>query len=351
MSHFTVIVVVPDENREIESADMLKSAVSYRLAPYQEKDGDNLDPKYVEFEDHEDECREQWDTETRDMKKLPTGELVSPYDDFYKRTKPGSQWDTEYVFPPGTTDVEVPMKDVYSSFEEYVEDWHGYEKNEETGRWGLWTNLNSKWDWWLIGGRWTGYFPVKNSEGFSGEPGLMTEANSKEDRKDAVRLCDLDLESQDKETTEAADKFWKNWLYYREHRKDREETFYGTRNTALTLGIIDCKREDEITEDERARAIHWRDFPGFRRNDDMWDVYNDQDLTYEKFINTYRSYFNPICPYSILTAESWESPGEMGWFGCSSDTPESVTTYSDKFMDVLKGLDPNDWLVMVDCHI
>lgn len=43
------------------------------------------------------------------------------------------------------------------------------------------------WDWWLIGGRWTGIFDVEEGTGFSGEPGIQTETNIDPCKADAVR--------------------------------------------------------------------------------------------------------------------------------------------------------------------
>lgn len=45
-----------------------------------------------------------------------------------------------------------------------------------------------EWDWYLIGGRWTGFFEVEEGQGFIGEPGVMTyEAETDLCRADAVR--------------------------------------------------------------------------------------------------------------------------------------------------------------------
>jgi hypothetical protein len=38
------------------------------------------------------------------------------------------------------------------------------------------TNPNKRWDWWMVGGRWTGFLKLKpGAKGISGRPGLMTE--------------------------------------------------------------------------------------------------------------------------------------------------------------------------------
>jgi hypothetical protein len=52
-------------------------------------------------------------------------------------------------------------------------------------------NELSRWDWWLLGGRWTGYFRVKDEHVGSdllagGRPGTLTEANRDHRRTDAA---------------------------------------------------------------------------------------------------------------------------------------------------------------------
>lgn len=56
--------------------------------------------------------------------------------------------------------------------------------------------------------------------------------------------------------------------------------------------------------------------------------------------------------YAILTPDGeWIEPGEMGWFGSSSETAESRKEYNDKYDKVLKEANQDLWLTVVDCHI
>jgi hypothetical protein len=52
-----------------------------------------------------------------------------------------------------------------------------------------------------------------------------------------------------------------------------------------------------------------------------------------------------------MDAAGWYEPGEMGWFGMSSESPESMKEYADDFTNWVQGGDQSDWLVLVDCHI
>jgi hypothetical protein len=56
--------------------------------------------------------------------------------------------------------------------------------------------------------------------------------------------------------------------------------------------------------------------------------------------------------YALVDAGGrWISPGDMGWFGMSSDTPESYAAYRRQVNDYIGSLDDTTWLVALDCHI
>lgn len=57
--------------------------------------------------------------------------------------------------------------------------------------------------------------------------------------------------------------------------------------------------------------------------------------------------------YAVLTKDnSWVSPGEMGSFGLEYEKTESKSVWSQKFFErFIQPLDPEDIIVIVDCHI
>jgi len=90
-------------------------------------------------------------------------------------------------------EYESEHKTDYSTFDDFVKGYHGYEVNEE-GKIGRWTNPNRKWDWWIIGGRWTGMLKLKEgANGSIGRPGLMT-APAMPGYCDSVLKKDIDFE-------------------------------------------------------------------------------------------------------------------------------------------------------------
>ena len=120
MSHFTVMVI--GENPEEQ------------LAPYQENNMGDCPQEFLEFNDETERLTKSWE------------EL---------------------------TDEE---RSEFNSFEEFAKD-EGYYENE--GKFGYWENYNARWDWYVLGGRWSGFLKLKEgAEGVVGGGGLFTEPAS-----------------------------------------------------------------------------------------------------------------------------------------------------------------------------
>ena len=48
----------------------------------------------------------------------------------------------------------------------------------------------------------------------------------------------------------------------------------------------------------------------------------------------------------------WYAEGNMGWFGCSSATPEEFKKWCEHYKEIfLDNADPDWILTIVDCHI
>jgi hypothetical protein len=56
-------------------------------------------------------------------------------------------------------------------------------------------------------------------------------------------------------------------------------------------------------------------------------------------------------PYAYVDVNGWNAPGEMGWFGCSSDQTEDRDRYDQEFAEYIRVLPDKTLLTMVDCHI
>ena len=75
------------------------------------------------------------------------------------------------------------------------------------------------------------------------------------------------------------------------------------------------------------------------------DYYGDRE-TYARYMSRFRT-------YAVITPDGkWYAEGNMGWFGCSSATPEEFRKWCEHYKEIfLDNADPDWILTIVDCHI
>ena len=65
----------------------------------------------------------------------------------------------------------IPLKDKYPDYNDYLNHWHRVDNPLQQG---YWTNPNSKWDWYTLGGRWSGMIKLKKGKmGKQGNAGVF----------------------------------------------------------------------------------------------------------------------------------------------------------------------------------
>jgi hypothetical protein len=173
MSHFTVLVVGPRFEEQ--------------LAPFD--GGEGCSQEYLTFTDEEDALKEEYATGTVSLVQMPDGSVKSPWDrDFLDFTRGCIG---EFVVPEHLTLRAVPNTEIHASLEAFVEDRHGLTaRDAEMGRYGQWANPRGKWDWYELGGRWSGFFKLK--PGARGE--CESESDAPEGFADSAQVGDIDFE-------------------------------------------------------------------------------------------------------------------------------------------------------------
>ena len=159
MSHFCVLVRLPAKTKVVD----FEKEINKLMLPYKESGCGSNDPpelkQFLEFTDEEDSHRKKYDTESSDMVRLTTGEEVCLYDDRFRN--PDLFKEPRYILPPGAVEFEKSHKERFVTFEEFMEEYCGFNgRDKKKNRYGYWQNPNRKWDWWTIGGRWTGHLLI-----------------------------------------------------------------------------------------------------------------------------------------------------------------------------------------------
>jgi hypothetical protein len=171
-------------------------------------------------------------------------------------------------------------------------------------------NPLSQWDWWTIGGRWTGYFQVRpDAPHYLGRPGVFGNPPPTAQGTvpaDVCRKGDINAESMLLAKASQAAGWWDEAVA--KHPNDRGRLEF----------MIDAKPNE--TRDEYI-------------------------LRQVGTIDTI------LKPYAVLAEGCWRDGGKMGWWGADSGNKDSHESYAEWFKDFWSMLPDETWLAVCDLHI
>jgi hypothetical protein len=353
MSHFTVLVIGDDPEEQ--------------LAPFHEFECTGNDDQYVQDIDETAELWEKYNKETSTCLRDSEGKLHSFFDEDGNWKEKFSIPDTRdsfghrrtYFTPNGYEKVDVPTPQI-QSFTDFIEGWsgqtvvpfgkspdlekehkYGYVLVDEAGNVTKVidrTNPNKKWDWYQLGGRWTGFFQLKQgTRGKTGKPGFMT-PQAEVGFADQARKRDIDFEAMRNEAAETAREDYRDfhlligdlpkpesWSTIR----DRYEPDYATARNVYGEQIV-------VRLLQNSEKFRWEDNP------------ERYFVTEDEFAQSARD--SAISTFAVLKDGQWYERGSMGWWGCVSDEKEQGN-WDREFSKLLDEVDNNTLLSVYDCHI
>lgn len=338
MSHFTVLVIGKDAKKQ--------------LAPYDE----NLE---VDFNDTEDEDRKEYETETVDAVLLPNGKLVTKYnkevEHLWQRAGLGISSNDKFVPTDGyTLMTDVPLSKIYKTFEIFQKEWKSAKKDRKMGRYGHWHNAKAKWDWYELGGRWTGYFKLKKGKkGSTGRAGLMTE-EAKDGYVDSAKVEDIDFAGMIQEAgAEAKARFEKveqllggsipvlkhKWSEMIEDKGPYSKLDIGEKrelyhNQAAKKLVTEAAQQYGLDKDDRSLLI-WLDLESYQ-------------CSKEEYVA--RAERSALSTFAVLKDGQWYEKGEMGWFGMAHNEMDQ-DKWNEEFLKLIQGLPEGTLVSVYDCHI
>jgi len=332
MSHFTVMVIGDDAEKQ--------------LAPYHEYECTGNDDEYVIDVDCTDEVREWLDKPIWVGISKESGES-----DYWPNEKSG----IEHLKDPEPMSRQLWFESINKDIEEEIDDWFGYKKDED-GKYFRHTNPNAKWDWYQVGGRWSGFFKVKNpEEGEMGDRSWMDHGKKiPHDRADITTKGNVDIVGmQASARINATEQF------------DNLEAAIGqTEPVSWTATLKKFENDGKTAVQEARDYYHATPFQlaikkyekehnvhigSFRSN-----VYDDYylhlplNVARVRFVET--AAMNVITPYAIVKDGQWYERGEMGWWGMASNEKEK-DVWTEEFYKMFSELPDDTVLTMVDCHI
>lgn len=288
MSHFAVLIIGEDPEKQ--------------LAPF----NGNLElPRYVEYT--KEQLIEKERKGIADYEKGTYAKYLKDPNEYEKNC--GNKAHIDYL------KNEFPLKLKWSDEQLYEEAIEYYDENDigENGEVYSTYNPKSKWDWYQMGGRYSGRFLLKN-----GRKG---------------KLGDLTLLADNS--------------YKAEHNRWERE---GTHVDQALKGDIDFERmlEYQKAQAEEEWAKLQKEIIENPKNEDtirfMYDIPSGK--TKEQYINEQ----TPFCIFAVIKNGEWYERGEMGWWGVVSNE-KAENDWQKEFNKLVQDLPDDTLLSIYDCHI
>lgn len=300
MSHFNVFVTGDD--------------VEEQLAPFQENNMGTCPPEYLTFHDMHDDCVQQWEEGDRDG---------------------------------------VPFKKRFATFAAFVDSEFGYERNHDTGRYGYTENSNAKWDWYQIGGRWSGRLMLRRDAEGGYDPIRRSDAGRA--FVDSALRGDIDFPAMEAARHADALAAW---------RLSHETTL-----RVMSLESLHSLRKwDEVRADimargaslDEARSIYWgqsgvSELRDALRKADIWGWDTSPEDIAAMLSRAPEGYAAERArqgwlPFALLDDGEWVERGTMVMFGMVVDEKDGETWVAT-IRDRILGLPADTTITVVDCHI
>lgn len=332
MSHFTVMVIGDDAEKQ--------------LAPYHEYECTGNDDEYVIDID----CTEEVESWLKEIVFVGANKQTGESDWHFSETQAAKKLDN--YEPMSRLKWIEAMED--SSLDQEIDDWFGYKKNAE-GHYFKHTNPNSKWDWYQVGGRWSGFFRVKNQA--EGQLGEKSWANADEDitpeYADVTTKGNVDIVAMMEEVRTAREKDFDQLVDAIGDCTPVSWTALRKQFNAEGKTINEAREAYSATEfDKTIKAYnkkHDTQIGGILSNI-FDDFYLHLPLNQARIRYVETAALNCVTPYAFVKDGHWVERGEMGWWGMASNEKDQ-DEWTKQFYKMFSELPDDTLLTMVDCHI
>lgn len=357
MSHFTVLVI--GDNPEEQ------------LAPFHEFECTGYNDQYVQDIDMTERVKKEYNESSQYMLKDSSGKLYDKYsDEFYRDpteeelkqigSAGGSGHCSGFSFssknwgdglgyrpkikytPIDLVEVELKTSEVMS-FAAWLKDEYGRESilegelpdienkhkygyavvdsNGDVVRFIKRTNPNARWDWYVLGGRWSNFFLLKDGS-----------------RADSALWKDIDFIGMIDEETKEAEASYTKYCSVKNNYPD-------------VKGWNECRKmfNDDI---EKARKFY-HEQDGIKEINKITNLFLDCPIDYygkalggflAKRIN------NVGVTFAVIDNGKWYEKGKMGWWAYVSDAMDE-SMWKDKVSELYNSLSPDTLVSVYDCHI
>lgn len=226
-------------------------------------------------------------------------------------------------------------------YAQYGEDWNGnYWEQDENGVWCEYSTYNpkSQWDWYQVGGRWSGFFKLKEgAEGMTGEQGIF-KREVRDGYVDSAKKKDIDFESMRNVAGEEA-------------AAEYDRVFEIIKDTELNESWEQVRERFGTDKIDEARKFYGSQerVVAFQKAYNSPFVHVEQfNIPREEFIRIARD--GKCSTYAVVKNGEWFEKGEMGWFGISVNEQDQ-NTWNQFIVKTLEETGDDELITLVDCHI
>jgi hypothetical protein len=190
------------------------------------------------------------------------------------------------------------------------------------------TNPNKKWDWWQLGGRWSGKLVMKNGQ-----------------RADEALAGDVDWSAMIAKASDRA-----------ANQYDKIKAIVGDRQVTTWAELLKKHEAGEMTIEAAREFYHEQPAIKELKDAEAHDFFDGAE-TLSKVMATGRDDYikreseTNATTWAMLHDGVWHERGRMGWFGMSDDTAESTDGFVTKFWETMRALPADAKVAVVDCHI
>jgi hypothetical protein len=210
------------------------------------------------------------------------------------------------------------------------------------------TNPNAQWDWYQIGGRWSGFFRLKEDSKscVMGKDSLVYPSEKGQGlRADSALKGDIDFDAMRKEAHERATEEFDKFESIAGPFSTEGPLFRTWKEIFCPNGVYRGDRpvaEAEYDNQPIVKKVHESE-----HNHEYFFGIDQFSVGRERYVaeavkTAYRT-------YALLYEGNWYAKGEMGWWGMSADG--DIDAYNQLFHDIVDNLSDDTRLTLVDCHI
>jgi hypothetical protein len=356
MSHFSVTVCLPADT-DVEKVEQVLEDVMERW-----DENRDVEP-YRSYEDGSPEDYWWVGSVRRGAKHHHAGTGVMPHStdvfagsDFSKHTEAeqrakfadDAKWAELLGEHPTWADVVTQYNAKWHPGNDEELDTKRLHYDEETGRAYTWSQRNpdAMWDYWRVGGRWSGHFVAREltsevllpDSHWDGPKGLgrgFVDGGPK-------RLLDFDAMRQ--RAADEADARYDVW----------DAICAVTPPAHAWAYFVGLRDVGELTIEQARQQYHAQPrIVAVRANEELnWydDVVEHFGMGREEYVANARR--DEVPGYALITLDrQWMAPGRMGWFGMGTDEPGTVDAYKTDANAYLESLADDVFIVQLDCHI